>query len=189
MNAARTPLPCSRSPRPRGRGLARPLSRRRIGLSLLEVMLAIAILGGAMVVLAELVRIGSRCSREARELTLAQLLCEAKLAEVAMGFVPAQAASQQPCETDPNWVFTIDVQPGDQEGLLMVMVRISEAQPIGPRPLEFTLTRWMVDPSLELASPSDSTATSDGTSTTSSSTGGTTGSSGSSTGGSGASGS
>lgn len=125
------------------------VSRR--GLSLLEVMLAIAILGGAMVMLAELVRIGSRGSREARELTVAQLLCEAKLSEVALGFVPAQSASRQPCETDPNWVFTIDVQPGDVEGLLMVSVQISEATPSGARPLEYSLTRWMVDPNMELA--------------------------------------
>jgi len=187
MNARRRTADGRAAPAPLGRDFTQPTLRRRLGMSLLEVMLAIAILGGSMVVLAELVRIGSRSSREARELTVAQLLCEAKLAEVAMGFVPAQAATQQPCETDPDWVFTIDVQPGDQEGLLMVMVRVSEAQPVGPRPLEFTLTRWMVDPSVEMTAESGST--SDGSTTTSSSSESATGGSGSTTGSGGASGS
>src|SRR5262245_7547297 len=120
--------------------------RARWGLSLLEVMLAIAILGGALVVLSELVRIVSRSSREARELTAAQLLCEAKLAEVTLGFTQAQAVSQQPCETDPNWVYSIEVQPSDLQGLMLVMVLVSEAQPVGKQPLQFKLMRLMVDP-------------------------------------------
>lgn len=183
MNAMPDSLVSSRRVQVRDNGHRPKSEATRRGLSLLEVILAIAILGMSMVTLAELVRIGSRSAREARELTVAQLLCEAKLSEVAMGLVPAQAATQQPCETDPNWVFSIDVQPANETGLMIVMVRVSEAQPSAPRPLEFTLTRWMVDPNLDLAALSASTST-DGSSTNSSSgtsssgTGSTSGSSG-----------
>lgn len=181
MNVARTHAWRRRVPRiPDGfQRASRP--RRSVGLTLLEVILAVAILGLSMVTLAELVRIGSRSSREARELTVAQLLCEAKLAEVSMGLVPAQAASQQPCETDPNWVYTIDVQPGNESGLLLVMVQVSEAQPSGPRPLQFALTRWLVDPNLELATMTASTSSSTSSSTSTSASGAATGSSGTGT--------
>lgn len=183
MNAMPDSLASSRRLRVRDKSHRLTSHATRRGLSLLEVILAIAILGMSMVTLAELVRIGSRSAREARELTVAQLLCEAKLSEVAMGLVPAQAATQQPCETDPNWVFSIDVQPADETGLMVVTVRVSEAEPSMPRPLEFTLTRWMVDPNLDLAALSASTST-DGSTTNSSSgtsssgTGSTSGSSG-----------
>lgn len=156
---------------------------RRSGLSLLEVMLAIAILGMSLVVLAELMRIGSRASREAREITIAQLLCEAKMAEVALGMIPAQAANQQPCETDPNWVYSIEVQPADETGLLMVMVQVTEAQPVGVRPLEFTLTRLMVDPATELAAEAaaaEAAAAASEASSTSGAASGTSGTSGTS---------
>jgi prepilin-type N-terminal cleavage/methylation domain-containing protein len=59
--------------------------RRNAGLSLLEVILAIAILGGCIAVIGELVRLGARQAEEARELTTAQLLCESKLEEIAAG--------------------------------------------------------------------------------------------------------
>lgn len=145
-------------------------ARRRSGLSLLEVLLAIAILGGALVVLSELVRIGARSSREARELTVAQLLCEAKLAELELAGTAPQTATKQPCETNPDWVYSVEVQPSDLEGLMYVMVRVEEAAPASPRPLEFTLARWLLDPSLEADALAAEAAAADPASTSNSST-------------------
>ena len=70
------------------RRMARP---QYSGLSLLEVMLALAILGGALAVIGELTRLGARSAETARDLTRAQRYCENKMAEVSAGLVTPQA--------------------------------------------------------------------------------------------------
>ena len=52
------------------------VKRARRGLSLLEVILAIAILGLSIVALGQLVRLGSQASVDAQNLNQAQVLCE-----------------------------------------------------------------------------------------------------------------
>jgi general secretion pathway protein I len=59
------------------------------GFSLLEVILALAILTGAVAVLGEIVRLGIRNAQVARDTTQAQLLCESKLAEITAGIIPS----------------------------------------------------------------------------------------------------
>ena len=135
-------------------------SAARRGLSLLEVMLAIAILGGAIVVIGELMRIGSRCAQAARELTTAQLLCESTLAEITAGVVEAQPVARQPCESDSEWLYTVDVEQLDQGGLLAVTVTVEQDLPERKRPLSFSLTRWIIDPGVELELNSQTTSTS-----------------------------
>ncbi|MBW8884274.1 MAG: prepilin-type N-terminal cleavage/methylation domain-containing protein, partial [Planctomycetia bacterium] len=49
------------------------------GLSLMEVILAIAILGGALAMIGQLIRIGSRSAAEARDLTMSQLYAESEM--------------------------------------------------------------------------------------------------------------
>jgi prepilin-type N-terminal cleavage/methylation domain-containing protein len=123
---------------------------RKRGLSLLEVILAIAILAGCIAVIGELVRLGSRQAEEARELTTAQLLCESKIAEIAAGVIPAEAVSSVPFENDPRWLYSVTVNSLDQEGLLDVRVTIEQSEPSRVQPLTFTLVCWMIDPSLAL---------------------------------------
>ncbi len=120
------------------------------GLSLLEVILAIAILAGCIAVIGELVRLGSRQAEEARELTTAQLLCESKIAEIAAGVIPAEAASSMAFENDPRWLYSVAVNSLDQEGLLDVRVTVEQSEPSRQLPLTFTLVCWMIDPSLAL---------------------------------------
>ena len=63
----------------------------RTGLSLLEVMLALAILGGALAAIGELMRIGARNAEKARDLTTAQMICESTMAEIQLGFIAMQS--------------------------------------------------------------------------------------------------
>jgi type II secretory pathway pseudopilin PulG len=144
-----------------------PLGHRpwRAGISLLEVILAIAILGGSLAVIGELVRLGARHAEEARDLAAAQVLCEAKLEEIAAGITAAQTASSVPCETDPRWQFSITAGSLDQAGLLEVRVTIEQVESDRAQPLSFTLVRWMLDPSQTATSTSSSTTTGSGTAT------------------------
>jgi len=121
-------------------------------LSLLEVMLALAILGGAVAVIGELTRSAARDAEEARALTTAQLLCEAKMNEIVSRLLPAQAVFDVPIESletldsPGSWSYSILVEQVGQSGLLSVSVTVAQAAESVPRPVQFTLTRWMVDP-------------------------------------------
>lgn len=144
-------------------------SRRRVGrdrnvglprraLSLLEVILAIAILGGAMIAIGELLRIGSRSSMSARELTTAQLHCESKLAEIAAGLLPAETAGPTPLEVDEDWRYSIEAAPTNQDGLLAVRVTVEQDLPPTSRPISFSLTRWIQDPNTVQTASSSTTS-------------------------------
>jgi general secretion pathway protein I len=140
----------------------------RSGFSLLEVMLAIAILGGALVVIGQLIRIGSQSAAFARDQTTAQIYCESKLNEVAAGLVQPQSTGPATLETDPDWQYFIEVGQTNQDGLLSVMVKVEQDPSTHSRPITFSLTRWMIDPTKVPVSTS-TTGTGSATGTTSSS--------------------
>ena len=124
------------------------------GFSLLEVILALAILAGAIAVLGELSRLGMDSARIARDGTYAQLLCESKLAEITAGLARCEPEQEIPFGTvadrgEPDWLYSIDVTPVDEQGLVEVRVTVTQDLPLEKRPVEFSLVRWMVDPSVE----------------------------------------
>ncbi len=120
------------------------------GLSLLEVILAIAILGGSIAVIGELVRLGARQAEEARELTIAQLLCESKLEEIAAGVIAPEAVGDVPFDLDPRWSYSIEIGSLDNPDLLQVTVMAQQVDGSREIPLYYSLTRWILDPNLEL---------------------------------------
>lgn len=129
-----------------------PRARRRQGLSLLEVMLALAILGGAIAVVGELMRFGMRNAEAARDLSTAQVFCEAKINEIAAGLLPPQPIADVPIEEIANldaaglWLYSVDVQQVDQQGLIAVKVTVFQDPSVKMRPVDFSLVRWMIDP-------------------------------------------
>ena len=71
----------------------------RDGFSLIEVMLATAVLLGSVMVLSELAGIGRRQGQRARDLTRAQLLCERQLSALLTGGQPITPVEQIPIHT------------------------------------------------------------------------------------------
>jgi general secretion pathway protein I len=133
----------------------------RGGFSLLEVILAIAILAGTIAILGELISLGVRNARAARDMTQAELLAESKMAEVAAGIMATEAVQGAPCESDPdNWLYSIAVDPTEVEGLMSVTVTVTQNLPPEQRPAEFSLVRWMRDPvAIETAEANAAAAT------------------------------
>jgi prepilin-type N-terminal cleavage/methylation domain-containing protein len=121
----------------------------RRGLSLLEVMLALAILGGSLAVLGQLVRIGARSAAVARDSTTAQLLAESKMAEIASGIILPETVFQEPADETGEWLCSVETQSIDQEGLLAVRVLVEQDPAYTTQPVTFLLTRWIVDPQVE----------------------------------------
>ena len=144
-----------------------PNPTRRRGISLLEVILAIAILGGSLAVLGELIRIGTLGAASARDLSTAQILCETKLAEVSAGIVMPDPIDSAPADETGEWLYSVASEQIDQQGLLAVTVTVHQSPDVIARPVSFTLVRWIVDPA---AIPVETTETETGT-TSSSTTG------------------
>lgn len=134
--------------------------RPRLGLSLLEVILALAIFGMSLAMLGELIRIGARCAAEARDLTTSQLYAESIVAEIAAGVRDASPVSEgTSLEIDAEWVYSVLVEETEQPGLVSVVVTVDRATDSRSRRAAFTLRRWIQDPGLDLSPMEDDTGT------------------------------
>ncbi len=135
------------------------------GFSLLEVILALAILTGAVAVLGELARMGLDSARIARFTAKAQILAESKLNQIAAGYAAAQTTGPTQCEPDlvvvdpsgPQWMYAIDVQQTEELGVVAVTVTVTQDPP-GGRPIRVAITRWMIDKTTEQSMATDAEA-------------------------------
>jgi prepilin-type N-terminal cleavage/methylation domain-containing protein len=155
---------------------------RRAGFSLLEVILSLAILAGALTSIGFLVEIGMRHSQIAQAQTEAQLLCEAKMAEITAGVVTVEPlfqvslagaveadGEQAGLNEQSDWVYSVELAAVEGPvGLLSVRVTVEQDPAQFARPVGFSLVRWMPDPGVVL--PEDPTATEDPAASTSSTT-------------------
>ena len=126
-------------------------ARGRRGVTLLEVMLAIAILGMSLASIGELIRLGVTGSLRTRDLTRAQIYAESKMSEITTGVYPIQSSAVTPYEADPTYIYQVEVQPALQAGMLHVAVHVEKDTSQGGEPVYFELFRWVVDPEAEAA--------------------------------------
>ena len=122
-------------------------SGRRKGLSLLEVILSIAILGTSMAVIYQMLDVGYRSAVETRARTDANILVDTKMAEVAAGVLPLESASGILIEEDPDWEYSVDVANAEQNGLLSVTVTVQQSSV--ENPIAISVVRFMADPEYE----------------------------------------
>jgi general secretion pathway protein I len=123
----------------------------RRGLSLLEVILAIAILAGAVAALGELIRTGLLNATDARDYTHAEMYAETVMSSIVAGALPVASVSNATLEDNPNYSYSIITEeaPSGPTGLLKISVTVARAQTSARKPAQFTLVRWMVDPEME----------------------------------------
>jgi prepilin-type N-terminal cleavage/methylation domain-containing protein len=115
----------------------------RRGFSLLEVMLATIILLGAIVVLGELARIGSRNVQAACAETEAERIAQSVLGRIVAAGAPPELVRNAPIETSPGWLYSIESEPLDRPGLSAVRVTVSQDLPEEKQPVEYTVVRWL----------------------------------------------
>ena len=100
------------------------------GLTLLEVVLALAILAIAFGILAQLSGLGMRAAREARQLTRGQIYCESIMAEMTSGATsPSQSQGSVP--QDPNWTYETALEAADVNGMVRLIVVVQRADDLG----------------------------------------------------------
>lgn len=133
------------------------ISQRR-GVTLLELILAIAILGGSMAVLSQIAGTGVDAGREASDLAVARLLAQRKMSELLLDtFTTPASVSDSPVEAFDStslstFVYSVQVQPGQLDGLLSVRVVVHTVDANGgPPTATYALDRWMIDPAIGLA--------------------------------------
>lgn len=120
------------------------IQERRNGFSLLEVILAIAILGGAMAVILQLVNLGMRSSVAARQRSEANLLCDTKMAEISAGILELKDYSATPIPENQDWLYSATVQESSNLGLLVVTMSVEQANI--ENPISVQIVRYVPDP-------------------------------------------
>jgi prepilin-type N-terminal cleavage/methylation domain-containing protein len=180
------------------RGLAPPYRRAkpggsrlvRRGLSLLEVLLAMAIFLLGVTGLSQLIIMSSDRALEVKMQSQAVQMAQAKMAEIVSGVQPLNAQSGMPFDEDPDWTWSMDVtsvQSNGVSGLSQVTVHVSRNKSDGSK-LDFTLTQYVMDPTLRGSSLTIAQLPQAGSMTKSSSSSTASSGSGSAAGGAGASG-
>jgi len=141
---------------------SRPLPRR--GVSLLEVLIALTIFLLAVVVLGNLITIGTNRALDIKLEGQATQLCQSKLAEVTAGVEPLSTQTDVPFDEEPDWVWSVEAEPEAQPGLWRVKVRVTR-QHADERRTECILTQLLIDPNLRGSTQTPAAAPTSGSGT------------------------
>jgi len=169
-----------------GKGTRRRRVESRSAFSLLEVILALAILAGSLAALGEVMRMAGQAARLTESETQAQILAASVMDELASGARQLSAVSQSTLDStsNPAWVYSIALEDtGYQQ---MVAVRVSVEQQLDARlqPARFELLRWMPNPNYTAPTTDDESSSNSSSSSSTSGSSSSGSSSGSGTGGS-----
>ncbi len=132
-------------------------TRRRSGFSLLEMLLALAILGGSLGILSTIAMQGADAAREAESLVQARLIAQTQLAVIlASGqhpaTVPATPVAPVDSESTTSFEYQVDVAMTPMQGMLAIRITVRALDANGgPHIATYAITRWMIDPLLGLA--------------------------------------
>jgi type II secretion system protein I len=116
--------------------------------TLLEVILALAILAGSLAALGEVMRMADRNAALTRDETQAQIVASSVMDELAAGARALAAVDRgvfDP-EWDPQWLYSIATEPTAYAELLAVRVLVEQQLAAPLQPARFELTRWLPNP-------------------------------------------
>lgn len=88
----------------------RAIASGRRGISLLEVLLSIVILGGAWSAISQLMTNGMMLGLRSQHDSEAALRCRSRMQELITGIVPVRPAERVPFADDPMWVWSLAVK-------------------------------------------------------------------------------
>lgn len=127
------------TPRPGTRRGARP------GLTLIEVLLALAILLLSLAAIGQLVDMGSDRGIDARNHVRGTRLAQAKLAECEAGVIPIGGGGGE-FEEEPGWSWEVSSQPETATNLYRVTATVS--RDVRGRRFEIVLSQLIYDPAM-----------------------------------------
>lgn len=120
----------------------------RPGFSLIEVLLALAILLISLIAVAQLVGMGSDRSLDARFTMKGLRLAESKLAEIEAGLVPfdGAGASGEFEGDDSAWQWSCDISPSESGATNLYKVEVRVWRDVRGTEFEVRLGQLMIDP-------------------------------------------
>lgn len=135
--------------REQGSLLRRSRRGSRTGLSLLEVILSIAILGGSMVMIGNLYHLGYRSALQARMRNDANIMAGTTMAELVAGVLPIESTGQSEVEGNPGWFYSVSIENSLQPGLFMATVLVERSEANNAVPTSVSIVRFIPDPDYE----------------------------------------
>lgn len=138
------------------RGRRRTGPRRR-GMSLIEIMLATAMLLSSVMVLSRMAFLAQKHAHGAEDRSLSQTYCQNIMEEIRAGARPLQNVAPERLEDDV-WIYMVKVEPVDEADLTAVAVtvdRLDDPESTPPKEDEmrgYRLVRWLRGKETETAS-------------------------------------
>jgi prepilin-type N-terminal cleavage/methylation domain-containing protein len=120
-----------------------PAPRR--GLSLLEVVVALAIFLFALTALSQLVTFAGHRAQDASDKSQAARLCQRQLAEVLSGAVPLGGQGDTAFDDAPDFTWSMTADPGPETNLYVVTITVSKTGADG-NTFQTSLTQMVLDP-------------------------------------------
>jgi type II secretory pathway pseudopilin PulG len=113
-------------------------------MSLIEVVLAMAILGGALAILGEIIQLADRNAADAQALQNAQLHAESVIDELQSGARALTDVAEEPLDAEarPPWLLTLTLGTSNIAGVAPVEIEVRQDLPDNLRPVRYRLTRW-----------------------------------------------
>ncbi len=159
---------------------------KRAGLTLLEVIIAMAILAMSATLLYQVSNLATNSALEAQRLANAHILSESKMAEILAGAVatePMDWTLDSDGTVPGEWYYKLETSVGERENMIGLKLSVSDNPTSTTRSQAiFTIVRYIIDPQLGLDTPPSSDGSSStgeigsstgGSATTGSSSGGT----------------
>ena len=120
---------------------------RRPGLSLLEVIVAMAVFLFSLVSLGHLMNASAALAMNGHYKSEATNLALSRLADLAAGSIPLEAQGDAPLEEDPDYTWSMQADASGTEGLYNVTVTVSRKKNGGGL-VTASLSQMMLDPNV-----------------------------------------
>jgi len=121
------------------------VSCRRPAFTLLEVILALVILGAALAIFGEVMQLANQNAADARAETQAQLIASSLMDEILAGSIDDSPANRQPLEVDDDvrWIYSVSTGTATVEGVYPLVVEVEQDVEAKFNPVKYRLVRWM----------------------------------------------
>ncbi|MCG6154852.1 type IV pilus modification PilV family protein [Rubinisphaera margarita] len=121
----------------------------RAGLSLLEVVISLSLLGAASAALVQLLESARVASVQTVRETEAIIFCESIIGEIVSSGIAPVEISEETIGEDPAWVYSVEVQETDWPTLVQSTVRVFHRNFNDHIDADVSLTRWIYIPATE----------------------------------------
>ncbi len=128
----------------------------RQGITLLEVLIALAIFLGAFTIISQIMRTGTQASNHGQQQNEIVLRARSLMNEVLAGSVEMEPVQEASFDDTDAYAWSMTISDGPIPDLFVVELTVARRRQNGTIDMPFTLTRYMRDPEVFLQTTVDS---------------------------------